>query len=80
MFYNGWKSDDKITIVLLFVPPGHIVAAIFNAPGCIYDSQVFERERIYTKMENVYDKTRGKVVLDSAFVVQFRDPHSWTAC
>lgn len=40
MFYNGRKLDSFITIALSFVPAGHIVGEIFNAPGCMNDSQV----------------------------------------
>lgn len=39
MFYGVWKSDDFVTNVFLFVPCRKIATAIFNAPGCMHDSQ-----------------------------------------
>lgn len=53
--------------MLLFVPAGHIIGEVFNAPGCIHDSQVAEWGGVYTKMEKFYNRTDRRVVVDSVF-------------
>lgn len=40
MVYNGWKSDQCVGAVLVLVPSEWISSAIFNAPGCMYNSQI----------------------------------------
>lgn len=67
MFYNGWKSDNYVGAVLVFVPSGCIAAAIFNAPGCMHDSQISEWGGRHEKLENFFEKTGGIIVVDSAF-------------
>jgi hypothetical protein len=66
-FYNGWKSDHFVTGVLCFVPDGTIVIAFYNVPGCCHDSTVADWGNVYTKLEEVYDNTELKCVVDSAF-------------
>ncbi|THU75998.1 hypothetical protein K435DRAFT_824653 [Dendrothele bispora CBS 962.96] len=36
--YNGWKTDHRITNVLVFSPKGVIIDAVLNAPGSWHDS------------------------------------------
>jgi hypothetical protein len=67
MFYNGWKCDHYISNLFLFVPNGKIVACYFNAPGSVHDSTMARISGIYEKIDEVYDKTGGRVVGDSAF-------------
>ena len=66
-FYNGWTHDHYITNVFGFCPAGTIVVATTNVPGCIHDSQVADWGNIYKKLSDVYEKTGGKCVVDSAF-------------
>lgn len=67
MFYNGWKSDHFVGVVLLFVPSGRIASVIFNAPGGMHGSQISEWGAFYDKIENLLEKTGGTIVVDSAF-------------
>lgn len=67
MFYNGWKSDHFVGAVLLFVTSCRIASAIFNAPGCMHDSQISESSGLVDKLENLFEKTSGIIVTDSAF-------------
>ena len=38
-----------------------------NAPGSIYDSQIAVLGGVYAKLENMFQKTGGRCVVDSAF-------------
>ena len=66
-FYNGWTHDHYVANLFVFVPDGTICACALNAPGSIHDSQLAEWGKVYSKLQNVYDATEGKVVMDSAF-------------
>lgn len=66
-FYNGWKSDHFVTNLFLFAPDGKIKAAYFNAPGAFHDSTLADRGGIYDDIDEVFTRTGGKVVVDSAF-------------
>ncbi|KAF5371930.1 hypothetical protein D9757_011485 [Collybiopsis confluens] len=47
--YNGWKTDHRITNVLMFSPKGTIIDCVLNAPGSWHDAHtakpIFERLR-----------------------------------
>ncbi len=66
-FYNGWKSDHFVTGVLGFVPDGTIALAFYNVPGCCHDSTVAYWGNMYNKLEDVYQQTGLKFLIDSAF-------------
>ena len=66
-FYNGWTHDHYVTNVLGFVPDGTIAICCMNVPGCIHDSTVAEWGNIYSKLSRVFNRTGGKVTVDSAF-------------
>ena len=67
MYYNGWKSDHTITNVFVFVPDGTIIIAGINMPGCYHDSVLAEDLKVYETLEQIYNETGGKCVVDSAF-------------
>ena len=67
MFYNGWKCGHYISNLFLFSPNGKICACYFNAPGTVHDSTMANRSGIYERIDEVYVKTGGRVVVDSAF-------------
>jgi hypothetical protein len=72
-FYNGWKSDHFVSAVLCFVPDGTICSGFYNVPGCCHDSTIADWGDIYKKLEDVYNETGLKFVIDSAFASgQFR--------
>ncbi|KAE8914944.1 hypothetical protein PF005_g7801 [Phytophthora fragariae] len=64
MFYNGWTHDHYVSNVLGFAPNGKIIASSLNAPGCLRDSVVIDYGGIYEKLQNLYDETGGRVVVD----------------
>jgi hypothetical protein len=66
-FYNGWQSDHFVSAVLAFAPDGTIPAAFFNVPGCTHDSTIADWGGLYDKLEQVYNDTGLKFVIDSAF-------------
>jgi len=66
-YYNGWTHDHYVSNVLVFSPHGKIIACAINAPGCLHDSTVAGYGDIYSKLQDVYDRTGAKCVVDSAF-------------
>ena len=67
MFYNGWKCDTFISNLFLFSPDGRICACYFNAPGSVHDSSMASISKIYNRIQEVYNQTGSRVVVDSAF-------------
>jgi ankyrin repeat protein len=67
MFYNGWTHDHYVSCLFLFSPDGLVRACYLNAPGCWHDSTNALNSKIYDKVDDVYQRTRCKVVVDSAF-------------
>ena len=65
-FFNGWKDDTYVNSVFAFGPDGRIRIATINAPGTWHDSNMADYG-VYHKMEEVYNKYKAKVVIDSAF-------------
>jgi len=66
-FYNGWTHDHYVSNVFVFSPLGKIIACAINAPGCLHDSTIAGYGDIYDKLEEAYNRTGGKCVVDSAF-------------
>ena len=64
--FNGWKEDTYVNSVFVFAPDGRIRVCTINCPGTWHDSSMADYG-IYEKMGEVYDMTKGKVVVDSAF-------------
>ena len=73
MFYNGWKCGHYISNLFLFAPNGKICACYFNAPGTVHDSTMAIRRGIYDSIDEIYVRTGGRVVVDSAFGKQNRN-------
>lgn len=67
MFYNGWKHDHNVGNVLVFSPSGLTIACTINAPGAMHDLKICDWGGLYEKMEDIYERTKGKAVVDSAF-------------
>lgn len=67
MFYNGWKADHYVTNVFVFSPMGTVIACAYNCPGSFHDSTVAEWGGVYDKLEDMFARTGGKCVVDSAF-------------
>lgn len=67
MYYNGWTHGHYVTNVLVFSPDGIVRACALNAPGALHDSTVSEYGGVYEKLEQVYERCGGKVLVDSAF-------------
>jgi hypothetical protein len=66
-FYNGWKHSHFVTAILCFAPDGSIPACYYNVPGCAHDSTVADWGKLYDKLEQVFNETGLKFVIDSAF-------------
>jgi len=66
-FFNGWTHDHYVTNLFVFSPDGKIRSAYFNAPGVLHDSTMAVWSSIYEQIEEVYRRTGGQVVVDSAF-------------
>jgi len=67
IYYNGWLHGHYISNVLVFAFDGTIRICGLNAPGSMHDSTVAEYSGVYDKLREVYRRTGGKVVVDSAF-------------
>ncbi|KAF4604531.1 hypothetical protein EYR40_003305 [Pleurotus pulmonarius] len=61
--YNGWKSDHRISNILVFSPLGTIIAAVLNSPGSWHDSH--SAARVYEKLKGI--PSGFFLVADSAF-------------
>ena len=66
-FYNGWTHDHYVTNIFVFAPSGLIFACTINNPGSVHDSQCVEQGGVYEKLEEQFQRTGGKGVVDSAF-------------
>lgn len=67
MFYNGWTHDHYVGNIFIFSPAGLIISYAINAPGSMHDSQICDWGGLYVKMEDIFEKWHGRVVVDSAF-------------
>lgn len=67
MFYNGWTHDHYVGNVFVFGPNGMVIACVINAPGNMHDSCIAEWGSLYERLEEAFDRTGGRVVVDSAF-------------
>ena len=67
MFYNGWKHDNYVGNIFVFAPSGVVIYCIINAPGNMHDFCIAEWGGIYEKLEEVFNFTGGRLVVDSAF-------------
>ena len=66
-FYNGWTWDRYIGAALVFCPNGMIPIFCYNVPGSVHDSSIATVGNVYGKLEEVYARTGGICVTDSAF-------------
>ena len=66
-FYNGWLHSHFITNLFVFGADGRIIKCVLNCPGTLHDSTLANWGGVYSKMEEVYERTQGKVCVDSAF-------------
>ena len=64
--YNGWTHGHYVNCLFIFAPYGRIRTTIYNAPGTFHDSAMADYG-IYATMESIFERTGGKVVVDSAF-------------
>lgn len=39
-FYNGWKLEHYVSVILCFEPDGTITTGFNNVPGCCHDSKI----------------------------------------
>jgi DDE superfamily endonuclease len=72
MFFNGWQHDHYISNLFLFSPDGKIRACYINAPGTMHDSQMAKWGNVYSKIDELFDETGAKIVVDSAFSSESR--------
>ena len=66
MFFNGYTHGHYINGIFVFSCDGKIRISIVNCPGTFHDSTMSDYG-IYRKMWEIYLRTGGKVVVDSAF-------------
>jgi len=73
MFYNGWTHGHYVTNLFGFTVDGMIMIAVINAAGSMHDSTLAEWGNVYTKLEEVYNETGLKAIMDSAFCLGNRE-------
>jgi hypothetical protein len=66
-YYKGWLHDHFVNVVFVFAPSGTIVACTLNAPGSWHDSFIAQNGGLYDKLDEVFESTGGKCVVDAAF-------------
>jgi hypothetical protein len=69
MFYNGWTHGHYISCIFVSAPDRKIHTCSLNSPGCWHDSTQADQGGVYDKIEEVFEATGGKVVIDSAFAL-----------
>lgn len=67
MFYNGWTHDHYVGNVFVFAPNGCVINCVINAPGNMHDSCIADWGDMYDKLEAEFQRSGGRVVVDSAF-------------
>ena len=63
--YNGWLGHTYVNSIFLFAPDGKIRICTINCPGSWHDSTQADYG-VYNKLERIYNRTGGKIVVDSA--------------
>ncbi len=66
-YHNGWLRGHFVGCIFVFVPYGTIVSASVNNPGSWHNSFIAENSGTYNKLEQVYQNTGGRGMVDSAF-------------
>jgi hypothetical protein len=67
LFFNSWMHNHYVCNLFLFSPDGKIRACYVNAPRTMHDSTMASWSGIYKKLDDLYETTGAKVVVDSAF-------------
>jgi hypothetical protein len=70
--FNGWTHDHYVCNLFLFSPDGKIRACYINCPVTMHDSTMANWGGNYKKLDNLYEATGAKVVVDLAFVLENR--------
>ena len=68
MFFNGYTHGHYINGIFVFSCDGKIIISLVNCPGTFHDSTMSDYG-IYRKMNEIYRRTGGKVVVDSEFKI-----------
>jgi hypothetical protein len=72
IFFNGWTHDHCISNLFLFLPDGKIRACYINAPGTMHNSTMVSWGGLYEKVDDLYTSRGAKIVVDSAFALDWR--------
>ncbi len=59
--------DHYVSSMFIFGMDGLIKICGLNAPGTMHDSSIADYGNAYEKLEEVFDETGGKVVVDAVF-------------
>ena len=64
---DRWQHDCFVTNLFVFSACGRIISCVLNVPGSVHDSTLASWGGVYDALAEVYDRTGGKCVVDSAF-------------
>lgn len=67
MFYNGWTHSHYVGCIFVFAMDGRIRICSINAPGAWNDSTQADNGGVYVKIEQEFNETGAKAVIDLAF-------------
>ena len=67
-FYNRWKSDHTVKLLLTFSVDNKIRIAVLNGPRCFHDSTLSDYG-LYDRLELLFNAFGAKIVVDSAFKI-----------
>jgi DDE superfamily endonuclease len=70
IFFNCWTHNHYVCNLFLFSPDVKIRACYINCPGSMHDSTMANWGGIYKKLDDLYEATGAKVVVDSAFALE----------
>ena len=71
-YFNGLTHGHCVNSLFVFGPDGKIYIFVLNAPGTFHDSTMADYH-VYDSLEQIYQRTGCKVVVDSAFGSGKRD-------
>jgi hypothetical protein len=72
LFFNGWTHNHQVCNLFLFSPDGKIRACYINACRTMHNSTMASWSGIFKKLDDLYETTGAKVVVDSAFASERR--------
>lgn len=72
-YYNGWTLEHCLSNLFVFSPDGKIRQAYLNCPGTTHNSAMASMSGVYASLDDVFERTGAKTVVDLAFTARNLD-------